>query len=449
VSLPDPYPVRPWTAPCRGVVTLPGSKSLTNRALVLAALQEGVTRLQGALFSRDSRLLFEGLRALGFAVRTDASGSAIEVEGRGGEIPRAQADLFVGNAGTVARFLTALVCLHPEGRFRMDGDEEMRRRPMRGLIECLATLGARFTFHGEQGCFPFEVGTSGLRGGTWRVDAAASSQMLSALMMVAPLASGPVRLHAPGVRPAFVEMTARLMGQFGIRPDGDPASGYRIADGQRYRRSGREFPVEPDATAASYFMILPFVAGGSLLIEGMRDGLLQGDVAFADVLRQLGWSIREEAAGWRVEGPRQPVREAPAEFSFEAFSDTFLTLAAVVPLLPGPVTLSGIGHTRFQETNRIAAMAAGLTAAGARVVTGDDRITVQPLAQPGSLLEHPVRIPTFKDHRVAMSFALLGCHDRRGDGLPWLAVEDPACCGKTFPGFFAELENLYRKCHDD
>jgi 3-phosphoshikimate 1-carboxyvinyltransferase len=449
VNLADPYPVRPWTVPCQGAVRLPGSKSLTNRALLLAALTDGVVRLEGALFSRDSQLLVDNLRALGFAVRVDEAACRIDVEGSGGRLPRPEADLFVGNAGTAARFLTALVCLHPNGRFRFDGDAEMRRRPMAGLIDCLQQLGARFQFGGEPGCFPFEVTTSGLPAGQWRLDASASSQMLSAMLMVAPLAAGDVHVHAPGVRPAFVQMTTRLMQRFGIRISGSPAQGFHVESGQSYRMRKGAFPIEPDASAASYFMVLPFVVGGSLLIEGMREDLLQGDVAFATVLRQLGWRIDPSPAGWRVRGPVPSAAPAPARFSFEAFSDTFLTLAAVSPLLGAPLDIEGIGHTRFQETDRIAAMAAGLGAVGATVVTGPDRILLQPFGPAPAPVPRPARIATFRDHRVAMAFAVLGCRDRFGDGQPWLAIEDPGCCGKTFPGFFSVLENLYRKSHDE
>lgn len=447
MKLPDPYPVRPWTRPCRGEVRLPGSKSLTNRALVLAALRDRPTRLEGALFSRDSRLLADGLRALGIPVTMNEAGGWVEVSGAGGIIPRSSGEVFVGNAGTAARFLTALACLRRDGRFRFDGDPEMRRRPMAGLLQSLERLGAAFTFGGEPYCFPFEVRTNGLRGGTWEVDASASSQMLSALLMVAPFAGGAVRIEASGARPAFVGMTARLMRQFGLRLEGDPQNGYDIPSGQAVALQGTAFPIEPDATAASYFMLLPHIAGGSLFIHGMSPGMLQGDVAFAGVLRELGFRIREEEEGWAVTGPRR-IDPEPRRFSFETFSDTFLTLAAAAPLFPCPITLTGIGHTRFQECDRIAAAGEGLAVTGARVLVWETGIAVQPYGPGRAAPAENVVIHTYKDHRVAMAFAVLGCRDRRGDGKPWLAVADPGCSGKTFPGFFQTLENLYRISHD-
>ncbi|NDV62025.1 3-phosphoshikimate 1-carboxyvinyltransferase [Puniceicoccales bacterium CK1056] len=443
--LPDPYPVKPWRAPCRGSVSLPGSKSLTNRALILSALTKGTVQLEGALVSRDSRLLVQNLQALGFEVSMDEAKRSMVIRGEGGSIPESVADLFVGNAGTAARFLTAFVCLHPDGRYRFDGDEEMRKRPMEGLLDCLTRLGARVAFEGERNCFPFEIQTTGLPGGNWSVDAGASSQMLSALMMVAPFASENVFLSAPGVRPAFVQMTADLMHQYGVNLSGTPSDGYSIPAGQSYSPGKSRFPIEPDATAASYFMTLPLVVGGSVLVRGMHSGLLQGDTAYAGVLRDLGMGITEKEDGLLVEAPEVYTAEARA-FSFRTFSDTFLTLAAVAPLLPAPVTISGINHTRYQETDRIHAMAEGLGRAGAQVSTDEGSITVGPGGISGS--PKPVFIDSYKDHRVAMSFGILGCRDVLGTGEPWLYVRDPACCAKTFPAFFEELELLYRNSHD-
>ena len=446
--LPDPYPVRPWTAACRGEVSVPGSKSLTNRALLLAALGEGETRLSGALFSRDTELLMQGLEALGFVVKGDPLTTTISVKGEGGRIPNAKARIFVGNAGTAARFLTAFVCLRDGGRYAFDGDEEMYRRPMRGLIEALQSLGAEFVFHGEPGCFPFEIRTRGLRAGNWRLDASASSQMLSALMMIAPHAPGEVRIQAGAVRPAFVEMTAGLMRQFGIRIVGDAASGYVFPGGQQWPPpAGGSFAIEPDVTAASYFLTLPMVVGGSLTVRGLGTGLLQGDGAYAGVLRTLGLTVDCSSAGWTASAQGSLAPQAHT-FDFESFSDTFLTLAAVAPLLPAPVRINGIGHTRYQETDRIHAVATELQRLGAQAQEGPDFLDLAPFPVDRAGPPDPVRVQTYKDHRVAMSFAILGCCPRFGLDQPWLFIDDPACCGKTFPGFFEVLDNLYRFCHD-
>lgn len=445
MKLPDPYPVRPWTRPCSGSVRVPGSKSLTNRALILAALSDRTIRLEGALFSRDSALLASSLRALGFDVKENAARSEVTVRGEGGRIPKKEAELFVGNAGTAARFLTAFVCLHPSGSYCFDGDIEMRERPMGGLIKALEALGARFTFFDKPGHFPFRVETSGLRAGDWFVEAKASSQMLSALMMVAPFAGGEVCLRGTDVRPAFVEMTARLMQQFGGQLSGGPSTGYTIEPLSSYSPANEVYFIEPDMTAASYFMALPLVVGGSLLIEGLPMQSLQGDVAFAEVLVSMGLQLAKSAEGWLVSS--SGVIDVGAKtFSFECFSDTFLTLAAIAPLLPFAVRITDIGHTRHQETDRIAAMVKGLRSAGARVIEEEHGLEVFPF--PDSSERSVVAIETFKDHRIAMAFALLGCHDRFGDAMTWIEICDPACCGKTFPEYFDRLEELYLKSHD-
>ncbi len=444
----DPYPVRPWSRPCRGEVRLPGSKSLTNRALVLAALSDSRVRLTGALFSRDTRIMVSLLRALGFHLETDEPGEWIEVHGQGGVIPNSTARLHVGNAGTAARFLTAFVCLHPAGRYEFDGDEAMRARPMGGLIRALEDLGARFQFYGEQHCFPFEVRTSGIRGGRWRVDASASSQMLSALMMVAPLANEAVHIDAPNVRPAFVNMTAGIMRQWGAIIAGTPSEGYELRGSQTYAvPAGGEFPIEPDVTAASYFMMLPRVVGGSLEVLGFHRNMLQGDRAFGEVVGDIGVKFDQTPRGWRFSA-RENVPGHHRRYDFRTFSDTFLTLAAVAPLLPFPVTISGIGHTRHQETDRIKAMATELLRVGARVEEKEESLTIFPFDTEQEPSGEAVTVETYEDHRVAMSFATLGCFPRMGTDRPWIRIADPACCGKTFPGFFKALENLYQNSHD-
>lgn len=445
MNLPDPYPVLPWHRPCRGRVRPPGSKSLTNRALVLGALANGPVRLRGALFSRDSRILMQALRNLGFVLIVSEEKKEVRIHGQNGSIPRREADLHVGNAGTAARFLTALVCLREGGRYRFDGDAEMRRRPMDGLIRALQRLGARFTFQAEEGKIPFTVETGGLVSGLWEVEAGASSQMLSALLMVAPFTGREVHIHCERVRPPFVEMTRRLMARFGVPVEGSPTKGFSIPPMPVVSPDSGEYSVEADATAASYFLSLPLLVGGHLAIEGLATDSLQGDLAYAGVLRECGLRVQVVDDAWCIQ--YVTIEGAPRErvFDFEFFSDTFLTFAAVAPFLPFPVRITGIGHTRFQECDRVEAAAAALQTAGAEVrVEGDDLCI-------GKIATNPPEkalVETCRDHRVAMAFALAGCRDRRGAAAPWLWIRDPACVGKTYPAFFAELERLYRIAHD-
>jgi len=417
MALPPLLPIQPFVRPVSGDVSVPGSKSLTNRALLLAALGRGRTVLTGALFSEDTEIMAEALRQLGFTVTSDAAALTLTVEGRGGDIPAAEADLFVGLAGTAARFLTALCAAAPRGIFRLDGIPQMRKRPMKGLIDALRTLGADIRCTGHPGFFPIEIHARGLSGGPVAIDASESSQMLSALLMVAPLARRPVEisLSAP-VREPFVQMTRELLTRFGS--------------------GGGNFAIEPDATAASYFLALPLVTGGALQICGVGKNSLQGDVAFAGLLSEVGATITETPGG--LTSARSPdARLIGLDRDFSEISDTFLTLAAISPLLTGPTRISGVAHSRKQETDRIAGMARELIRLGQEVTEFEDglQITPRPL-RTGQTIE------TYGDHRFAMSFGILGCRDARGDGKPWLTIHDPGCCAKTFPDFFDLLETL-------
>ncbi|HEY0864871.1 MAG TPA: 3-phosphoshikimate 1-carboxyvinyltransferase [Lacunisphaera sp.] len=400
-AYPDQLPIVPFTRPVRGSVTLPGSKSITNRALILAALARGTTTLHGALFSRDTHIMVAALRALGFLIVTDEKALTITIAGRGGEIPVREAKLDIGNAGTAARFLTAFVCLRPDGTYHFDGDEAMRRRPIGALLEALESQGAKASARS----FPFTLRTAGLRGGQVDLDASESSQMLSALLMVAPHAKSPltVKLKGEAGSKPFVAMTEAMVRQFAAAP--------------------ADYPIEGDASAASYFLALPVVTGGTLALPNYG-GPLQGDMKFRDVIA----AVARDRRG--------------LDRNFREFSDTFLTLAAIAPLLDGPTKISGIAHTRKQETDRVAGMARELTRLGQHVVETEDSLEIHPRP-----LTPGIEIETYHDHRFAMSFGILGCHDLRKNGQPWLTIKDPACCAKTFPAFFDLLAGLRTASH--
>ena len=401
MSLADPLPIQPFTRPVRGAVVLPGSKSITNRALLLAALADGPVTLTNALFSRDTEIMAAALNQLGIQVETHAAARTMRVVGQGGKIPAATARLHVGNAGTAARFLTAFVCLRPGGEYHFDSDPAMYRRPIGALLDALAAQGATANSRN----FPFILKTAGLAGGTVEVDASESSQLLSALLLVASKARSPltVKLKGSTVSHPFIAMTERMIRQFADRP--------------------ATYAIEADATAASYFQALPLVTGGTLDLPGLVPpaASLQGDAAFVDVLA-------------RVRARKDP---SPQTEDFHAISDTFLTLAALAPLLPGPTRITGIAHTRKQETDRVAGMARELRKLGQEVVETEDTLAITPRP-----LVAGVEIETYHDHRFAMSFGILGCHNLHGDGRAWLSIRDPKCCGKTFPNFFEALAAL-------
>jgi 3-phosphoshikimate 1-carboxyvinyltransferase len=411
----DPLPIRPFTGPVRGSVTLPGSKSITNRALILSALSSGTVTLRGALFSRDTHIMIGALRALGFNVEADEAALTITVEGRDGAIPMRETSIDVGNAGTAARFLTAFVCLRPDGIFHFDGDVAMRRRPIGALIDALGMQGASASARS----FPFTLRTAGLPGGTVQLDASESSQMLSALLMVAPHARSPlsVKLSREAGSKPFVAMTEAMVKQFGAGPS--------------------SYEIEGDASAGSYFLALPLVTEGRVTLTNFG-GDLQGDVGFSEVLRKVGLFCDVADDGLRASHPRVDPRRG-GDFNFREYSDTFLTLAAIAPLLEGPTRITGIAHTRKQETDRVAGAAAELRRLGQEVVETEDSLEIHPRP-----LVSGQTVETYGDHRFAMSFGILGCHDLAGDGSPWLSIADPACCAKTFPGFFDELESLRR-----
>jgi 3-phosphoshikimate 1-carboxyvinyltransferase len=447
--LPDALALQPFTRPVRGSVALPGSKSITNRALLFAALcDRPAVRLTGALFSEDTHLMAEALAKLGFNLRADPDRGEITVDGCGGRIPAAQADLFVGLAGTAARFLTALCAAAPAGVYRLDGVPQMRKRPMRPLIEALRALGAEIRCTGEEGFFPLEIHARGLAGGTVEIDASESSQLLSALLAVAPLARQDVRVTLRGtVRRSYVEMTARMMQAFNAShaamvQDGAGGTFVVPAVPKPYTLPAGAYVIEPDASAASYFLALPLVTGGKLSLRGAQDSGqgLQGDTDFADVVRLVGATVTSRPDGLEVAFPRSGARNAVRERNFHAISDTFLTLAALTPLLDGPTRITGIAHTRKQETDRVAGMARELQKLGQEVVEEPDALTITPRPlKAGQVIE------TYGDHRFAMSFGVLGCHDLTRDGQPWLTIRNPACCAKTFPNFFELLEELRRK----
>ena len=441
----DSLPIVPFTQPASGTARVPGSKSITNRALLLAALTEGSVTLKGALFSEDVAVMEAALNTLGIDTQTSEQDQTIKVAGQGGMIPNGQAKLHVGNAGTVARFLTAALALRWGGSYQLDGAVAMTKRPMRGLLETLESFGCSFRWDGEPYHFPFHLKTQGLRTGLWQVDAASSSQMLSALLMVASLAEGPVRIQQLGstVSKPFVEMTTRMIAAFrrdGQSPD-EARDGYEFK-ASPYRLASGCYEIEPDATAASYFLSLPLSIGGQIKVAGFsKQTSLQGDLAFHQVLEDIGLASSFGSDGLQTKASGGPLRGGT--FEFNAISDTFLTLAALAPLFSEPVIIKGIEHTRKQETDRVSAMATELRKLGQEVEEEDDSLTIHPNKE--ALVETArvgIEIDTYEDHRIAMSFAILGCANLRGDGQPWLTISNPGCCAKTFPGFFDELERL-------
>jgi len=429
---------------CSGTVMLPGSKSISNRALLFAAMAKGTTVLEGLLCSEDTELMLQCLKQLGVRVEAQ-SATSLQVQGVDGQFPLRQANLYVGTAGTVARLLVGMLGVQQQGEYRIDGSEVMRKRPMKGLTDLLEQIGCEILFEGEPGAIPFVLKPRGFRNRRLLVDASASSQVLSAALMAAPLADGEVKisLSQPGIRQPYVVMTARMMQAFGVEGIhwNEAFTEFDVPHVAGYRSVAEPYEIESDASAASYFLALPFVTGGKMKVSRFDRNGLQGDVAFADVLAALGATIRTHGAAVEVSWGKPP--PYPQTFDFYPISDTFMTLAAIAPLLPKPTRIEGIAHTRKQESDRVHAMATELQKLGQEVDEREDSLHIFPNRR--HLIEVAragVEIETYKDHRIAMSFGILGCSDLLGDQTAWMRIRDPKCCEKTFPGFFNVLEQI-------
>lgn len=425
--------IQPIDRPFSARMSPPGSKSLTNRALVLAALAEGESELSNVLFADDTLVMLDNLGRLGFSLQIDRTRNTVRVRGRGGEIPADAAELFCGNSGTTLRFLTAL-CTLGRGRFTLDGIPRMRQRPIGPMVALLRNLGARIEYLMGDGFPPIRVLADHLAGGRCRFGTSASSQFLSAVLQAAPYARHEVRvdLDSPQTSWPYVAMTMRLMDEFGHTPEllrdpdiGDPRQ--IIIPPGAYRAT--QYAIEPDASNASYFLAAAAIhPGASMTIDHLGKNSLQGDVEFTELLGRMGARVEIGTDFISTSGPDQ-LRGIDADLS--SMPDTAQTLAAAALFARGPTILRGLHTLRVKETDRIAALATELRKLGANVEVDRDDLTIEP---PDHIT--PASIATYDDHRMAMSFALAGT---RAAGV---TIEDPACVNKTYPQFFDDLARL-------
>ncbi len=439
MTYPDRLEITPLSKPPDAIIRVPGSKSITNRALVLASLlsMEGRCCLVGALRSEDTEIMVSCLQALGMDIQPDWGDDppVIHVRARdpdSGLIPATSADLFVGNSGTTMRFLTAVLSA-AEGRYRLDGVPRMRERPIGDLLDALHQLGVRAVSETGTGCPPIVIEARG--GGEWqselvRIKAGVSSQFLSGLLMAAPWGFadvGVIEVVGPFVSEPYVRMTAAVMEEWGLHVDCEERRHFTVSPiYECVCRQPQTYYVEPDASAASYFFGAAAISRGNVSVPGLTLRSIQGDIAFADVLRQMGCRLFETRDGYRVEG--HPLRGIDVDMN--AISDTVMTLAAVACFAEGPTTIRNVAHIRHKETDRIAALATELRKVGAEVDEFPDglRITPRPL--------HGAEIETYNDHRMAMSMALIGLR------VPGIVIKNPGCVAKTYPGFWQDFEKL-------
>jgi 3-phosphoshikimate 1-carboxyvinyltransferase len=429
--------ITPLAHPINASVCVPGSKSITNRALLIAALADGKTRLTNALFSDDSLYFAKALQSLGFEIRFAEEEHEMTVSGLGGRIPATRSSLFVGNAGTAARFLTAFLTLGT-GEFILDGDPRMRERPIGDLIEALRSLGATLgpanpadwsmITDYSQVCPPVKIIAAGLPGGKTQIAGDVSSQYLSALLMIAPYAKKPVEVSlSTGLNSKpYVEMTLSIMRDFGVEIQKDENRSFRIPI--KHYQPRTIYEIESDASAASYFFAAPAICGGTVRVENIFLNSKQGDMAFLDVLRQMGCAISEKDRSITVTGPPELLG---MDVDMRDIPDTAQTLAVLAPFASSPTRIRGIASARVKETDRIHATGTELARLGVRVEEHADGLTIHPC-------RHfvPATIQTYNDHRMAMAFSLAGLR------VSGVTIENPDCVSKTFPNFFGVLETL-------
>jgi 3-phosphoshikimate 1-carboxyvinyltransferase len=422
----DSIEIRPATTPVDATIRLPGSKSYTNRAVLIAALADGDSEIQHALFSDDTEFMIAALQALGFAVEALPYRETIRVRGLGGAIPAASADLFIGNAGTAARFLTALVALG-HGHYRIDGVPRMRERPIGPLLDALNQLGAEAISDNRNDCPPITITSHGLVGGTVQITGDISSQFVSALMMIAPCTPRGITLEIRGplVSQPYVDLTRSVMSAFGATAHNQDYRRIVVPGSQTYH--ARIYQVEPDATGASYFLAAAAVTGGRVRVLALSRSSVQGDLRLAQILERMGCQVDWTDDYVELRGPR---RLSGIDVDMGDLSDVAPTLAAIAPFASETVRIRGIAHIRRKETDRIRAVTTELRRLGAEVVEHEDGWEIQP-----STLT-PAAIETYDDHRMAMSFAVTGLR------LPGLRILNPRCVTKTFPDFFDRFARL-------
>ncbi|ANY15606.1 3-phosphoshikimate 1-carboxyvinyltransferase [Bordetella pseudohinzii] len=421
----------------RGVVALPGSKSISNRVLLIAALAEGRTEISGLLDSDDTRVMLAALRQLGVPV-TDLGEGRVAVDGAG-RFPVGQADLFLGNAGTAFRPLTAALALMG-GDYQLSGVPRMHERPIGDLVDALRGWGARIDYLGQEGYPPLRLGRGRVQADTVRVQGAVSSQFLTALLMAAPIEAGasgrPVTIEVIGelISKPYIEITLNLMARYGVTVRRDGWRAFTIEGGARYRSPGR-IAVEGDASTASYFLALGVLGGGPVRVTGVGENSIQGDVAFADTLADMGATITRGADWIEARGPAvaEGGRIKAFDADFNLIPDAAMTAAAMALFADGPCRLRNIGSWRVKETDRIHAMQTELAKLGATVESGPDWLAVTP---PAAGQWRDAHIGTWDDHRMAMCFSLAAF------GPAAVRILDPGCVSKTFPNYFDVYASL-------
>ncbi|BAJ02043.1 3-phosphoshikimate 1-carboxyvinyltransferase [Shewanella violacea] len=412
----------------QGTINIPGSKSISNRALLLATLAKGTTTLTNLLDSDDIRYMLASLKQLGVNYRLSENNTVCELEGTGAPLNAELAQtLFLGNAGTAMRPLCAALTLG-QGEFTLTGEPRMEERPIGDLVDALRQLGASVTYLKNEGFPPLTINATGLNAGDVEIAGDLSSQFLTALLMVAPLAKGEVNIKIKGelVSKPYIDITIALMAQFGVKVINHDYQAFEIKAGQTYVSPGKVL-VEGDASSASYFLAAGAIKGGEVKVTGVGRLSIQGDVKFADVLEKMGAEIE-----WGDDYIISRVAKLNGvDLDMNHIPDAAMTIATAALFATGPTTIRNIYNWRIKETDRLAAMATELRKVGAIVDEGHDYISITPPSKP-----HTAEIDTYNDHRMAMCFSMLALADCG------ITINDPDCTSKTFPDYFQQFAAL-------
>lgn len=408
-------------------VSVPGSKSITNRALLMAALADGETVLNGALFSDDSRYFISSLISLGYTVDVDETNKRVKVVGENGKIPLKEGKIYVGSAGTAARFLTCM-CGLSDGVYTIDASAQMKKRPMEPLMRLLEGMGAKIEYLEEKYHLPVVItGCAGNKCDVVDLDISKSTQFLSALLMTSVMRKDGLNIHITSEKKygSYIEITLKMMKQFGVTATFDGCD-YHIESDSSYKIS--EYDIEPDVSAAGYFFAMSAITGRKVIVKGIRENSMQGDIKLLDVLKEMGCDVNFTDAGVGLERKSMEIKHI--EVDMNNFSDQTMTLAAVAIYADGPTKITGIGHIRLQESDRLMAIVNEFEKIGIKTEHGEDYIVIYPGTP------KPARMLTYDDHRMAMSFALIGL---RNEGI---VIDDPMCCRKTFENYFEILSEI-------
>ena len=428
------YKVHMVSAPIDWTVTVPGSKSMTNRALLMGSLADGKTTLSGVLFSDDSRHFLAALQALGFDVEIQEAQKQVTITGLNGKVPVTEGKIDVGSAGTAARFLTALLGV-AEGTFTIQASEQMKKRPMKPLFDVLVAIGAKISYLEKEGHLPIQI--TGI-GGTKAMDEVCcvaldiseSTQFLSALLLISPMIKQGLSIAITSARKdgSYIQITRKMMENFGVEVMFD-GENYNIRKDSSYKAGA--YQIEPDISAACYFYAAAALTGGKALVKNVTWDCMQGDLQFLNVLAQMGCTITETAQGIVVCGA-EGRRLKGITVDMKEFSDQTMTLAAIAPFAEEDVRIENVGHIRLQESDRIHAIATELSRLGVTCKEEKDALTIQPKMANAGIVQ------TYDDHRMAMAFALIGLR------VQGIEIANPMCCRKTFEEYFDVLETLTR-----